>query len=110
VETWLDGDGYPTDEALQRLRDWPLKDCDGALDFVRELWSDYGTASPTISAHEGYVLHAEPGDRYLRLATGGWSGNEDLIAAMQRNEMAWLMTWRLSARGGLYIFQYQEVG
>jgi hypothetical protein len=105
----MNDDNYPTDETLQRIRDWPATDCAGALDFVAECWSDYGSESRSLTAHEGYVIHMEPDADYLRLATGGWSGNEDLIAAMMDNALLWTLTWRLSARGGLYIFQYPAV-
>lgn len=38
-------------------------------------------------------------------STGGWSGNEDLIRAMEQNWMIWSLTWVQSRRGGHYIFE-----
>jgi hypothetical protein len=102
----LDKDGYPTPATLCSIKKWPATDCAGALDFVAECWSDYGTIRTSLTDHELYLVNRDTTARYLRLATGGWSGNEDLIGAMMENTMLWALTWRLSARGGLYIFQY----
>ena len=105
----FDADGYPSEDTLSALRDWPMTDSAGALDFLKAAWSSYGTATHTLTAHEGYLVHAEPDRKYLRVATGGWSGNESLIQAMREAPLGgvWMWTWQLSARGGLYIFAYQ---
>lgn len=41
---------------------------------------------------------------FLRFATGGWSGNEDMMHALTENYPV-MACWRLSARGGLHIFE-----
>ena len=104
----LDADGYPTEKTLERLRTWSATDAAGALDFVAESWNSYGDVSHSLTGHESeaIVIDADAIERYLRLATGGWSGNENLIEALSENSALWALTWRLSARGGLYIFQY----
>jgi hypothetical protein len=76
---FLDEDGYPTDEALQRITDWPYQDVAAMLQFVRGLWS-----YPNFWTQEG--------DK-LSISTGGWSGNESLIDAMSKNDMFWVMCW-----------------
>lgn len=40
----------------------------------------------------------------LILATGGWSGCEDVISALQDNIVFWGACWKQSNRGGLYKF------
>ena len=87
----LDGNGYPTELTLKRIREWPCEHTAELLEYVRSLWTykDYAT---------------KQGKRY-RFATGGWSGNEDLIAALQENYLFWALCWQLSARGGLHIFK-----
>lgn len=119
---WLDEDGYPTEEALRKLEDWPYQDVPGALDFMKSLWhwgDDW--CNHDISAHEAAVLHAGPDDKFLRCATGGWSGNESLIAAFEGDHIEhsdkdrWInamlrnRVWRMSARGGLHIYQYETL-
>jgi hypothetical protein len=102
-------DDYPSDEDLARIKAWSHVDLAGALDFVASIWHwpEFGV-SRELKPHERFVVHADEGDKYLRLSTGGWSGNEDIIEAMQENTLLTVMTWRLSTRGGLHIFKYPE--
>lgn len=86
---WIDEDGYPTDEALERIKDWPYADFSGLFEFVAALWK-----------WPNY-LTAEDDRRTYRFATGGWSGNESLIGALNSNVIARLMCWEASFRGGL---------
>ena len=88
--------GYPSEETLEAIRTWPSMDRPGLLEFVREAWdTDYGTAE---------YQPIESGFRY-RFVTGGWSGNESLIDALEDNWFAWTTMWQLSARGGLFEFE-----
>lgn len=104
----FDINGDPTLETLTAIAQWDPLDAAGCLDFVRAAWHWPESASDELTAHEGYVVYAEPGARYLRLATGGWSGNEGLIAALRDSDV-WALTWRLQAAGGLYIFRYPRL-
>jgi hypothetical protein len=63
---------YPTDEQLQFIRDYDIKQ--GPADLIEHLkeiwhWKDYLAYSQDHRAG------------YLELHTGGWSGNEDIIEA-----------------------------
>lgn len=91
----LDDDGYPTEEALKRIAEWPHTDWPGLLEFTQPLWK-----YPDRWWTEGDVLH---------LSTGGWSGNEDIIRAMQKNRIFWSMCWLSSRRGGWYEFDLSRV-
>ena len=108
----FDDDGYPTDDALNRLEHWlPVQGethtaINAALDYARALWSDYGTVSEDLQPAERALLHAEATERFLRFATGGWSGNESVIAALNANCLLCTFTWRLNAAGGLHIYRY----
>lgn len=106
VSDWVECD-YPTDAALAKIEAWPWEDAAGLLDFVRAIWHwpEFGV-SDELRPHEAEVVHAEPEDRFLRLATGGWSGNESIIGALDRNVVAIAMLWCLSSRGGLHIYKY----
>jgi|ERR1035438_6118477 hypothetical protein len=97
-------DQYPTDEELDAIKNWKMTDtnnyCD-LMEFVKGLWwmADWGW-------HE--YSHPEGGILYT-ISTGGWSGNEDIIAALQDNTMFWLMSWQSARRGGHYEFQLKTI-
>lgn len=50
------------------------------------------------------------GIRRYRISTGGWSGNEELLMALQANHMAWTWTWISSRVGGHYVFEVRKDG
>lgn len=105
---YLDDDGYPTDAALQRLAEWPLSDVNGAIDFMRALWwmPDWGITE-NITSDERTVYRLDDDTRYVKLSTGGWSGNEELMRVFRDR---W---WRERAivvhrRGGHYVLEYRS--
>jgi hypothetical protein len=103
---WVEND-YPTEAALKRIRKWDPMDAAGALDFVASIWNwpEFGVSS-VLRPEEAAVVGAEGGERYLRLATGGWSGNEDIVGALRANRILSAFTWKLTASGGLHIYEY----
>lgn len=84
-------DGYPEEEELDKIRTWTGKPHE-LFDFIRSIWwaNEWG-------------FHQD-GNKYS-LSTGGWSGNESIIAAMRENQIFWLMYWESSRRGGHYTFE-----
>lgn len=89
-------DGYPTEEALERIKTWPWADCTGLMDFIGSLWS-YPDRWVKSAGRRGRPLYT--------VSTGGWSGNESLIEALQANAMAWRLLWLSCRRGGHYEFE-----
>ena len=88
---------YPTNAELLKLKKWDIfkKSQLELLDFIESIWwaSDWG-----------YKLK---GKRVLRLElhTGGWSGNESIIEALQENFIFWSMSWEKTLAGGHYYFR-----
>ena len=68
----MDEDGYPEEHELKRIAEWPHDDWAALLEYVRERWT--------------YQDRWTVADGKLFVSTGGWSGNEDLIRALQRAE------------------------
>lgn len=108
MEKFLDDDGYPTEEFLKEVREWKFETNEDLLkwfEFIRPVW--YNNDPPwweeSIQPHDIFP------DRYdvrrFNISTSGWSGNEDIIRAMQANEWCWHFTWVQSRRGGHYIFE-----
>jgi hypothetical protein len=82
-------DRYPSEIELKAIRNWPFSDLRGLVDFVKEIWSDYG-----IVKVKG---------RTVTLVTGGWSGNEDIMWALDHN-VGFLTCWRASYAGGKHKY------
>lgn len=105
----LDEDGYPTERTLWALEHWPWRDPQGWFAFLRQVWhlASWGWHEALEPAE--YPRSSAPGAvaRRYRLSTAGWSGNESLIRAMQRNEMLWDTTWVESRRGGHHLFEIE---
>lgn len=102
LEELLDDDGYPTWTALEIIKLWHWSDKKGWFEFIKSIWwsRDWGWT-------EGYGLddHIKNKKHTYNISTGGWSGNESIIEAMQENTMMWHFTWVQSRRGGHYIFE-----
>jgi len=94
---------YPTEEQLAKIRTWPSNDPKGWFAFIKAVWwsPDWGWTEQALP--KGAPL-LNRGTLYA-VSTGGWSGNEEIIAAMQKHESLWLTTWESSRRGGHYEFE-----
>ena len=93
-EPQFDKDGYPTDETLETVRAWDDLSFDGQvelLNYVRKAW-DTRVGAEFVEA------------RACIFVTGGWSGNEELIYALEDNTLFWMLCWYKSQRGGYYEF------
>lgn len=90
-----DESGYPIDDELARLKAWPLRDARGFLEYAQSLWWAQDWGWPEL---EGVA------------STGGWSGNEDIIEAMQEAQegMLWHQVWEQTRRGGHYTFSLKN--
>ena len=94
----IDKYGYPTEATLKIL-----ETCDCFPDTNREAFIDY--IYENWKNGNGYAPQWNPGTRCLVLITGGWSGCESMIAALQRNVIFWGMFWEASSRGGKFVFR-----
>lgn len=94
LEPTFDAHGYPTDETLAIIENWPHDDWAALMEFVSKSWH--------------YPEYARKNGREWSLATGGWSGNESIIYALGRNFVFWRTCWVRSERGGHYVFEVPE--
>jgi hypothetical protein len=106
---FLDEDGYPTEQALEIVEKWNWDDIPGWFQFIKGIWhfSEWGWKEKD-EPHEWSENHSQYKDRIVHryyISTGGWSGNESIIRAMQENSMMWHLNWVQSRRGGHYIFE-----
>lgn len=99
----IDDDGYPTEEMLDKIAKWEYN-FNELMRFIEPHWQ-YGK--------DGYWYENQVGELRERLtqynvSTAGWSGNEDIIRALQKNSIFWSLCWVQSKRGGHYIFEVKE--
>ncbi|MFH1226799.1 MAG: hypothetical protein V1701_02710 [Planctomycetota bacterium] len=86
---------YPDSAELKRIQEWDaINDALGLLEFIKPLFEEYGRIEIT-----GKMV------KRVKMATGGWSGNEEIIGALRRNLMFWPLYWEKSQRGGAYWFR-----
>jgi hypothetical protein len=96
VDEFFDEDGYPTEDALELIKSWPWQDTDGCFNFIRQMWQ----------WNNMMWTQTDDGEKITyNISTGGWSGNEGLVSALQENHVIWMFTWVQSKRGGHYIFE-----
>lgn len=114
----LDDDGYPTEETLDYIAKWQVKYTDDSTDNeIRQQYFDLfeGIKSIWWYASWGWTEMIEPSlyrenekSRQYHISTGGWSGNESIIRAMESN--SWIhCTWVQSRRGGHYIYELELI-
>lgn len=93
----MDRDGYPT-EKFYKWAESIKWEYDGLMDITQTIIDCWHMADWGV-----YLKGKYRGHRTLYLHTGGWSGNEDIIAAM-RDTMWWTLCWRNHIHGGHYAF------
>jgi hypothetical protein len=100
-----DADDYPTKDCLTLISEWHHSDPTGWFEFINQQWyaTDWGWSSnvkPHRFKENEFVMEHN-------VSTAGWSGNEAIIRAMEKNNMLWWTTWYESRRGGHYIFEVE---
>ncbi len=106
MNEWLDEDGYPTEETLDKIENWSYNDPRGWFKFIENVWHlrSWGWTEGPYKQNESDLK-----DKYrYYVSTCGWSGNESIIKAMQQNHVLWLISWVQSRRGGHYIFEVKD--
>lgn len=86
-------DGYPTQDTLNYIRNFDpfTENLDNFIDYLMSNWVN------------GY--QAEFNNGTLKLSTGGWSGCESVIKALEDNTKFWMLFWYSTTRGGHYEFR-----
>jgi len=91
----LDNDGYPTDETLNNIKCYN-GDYYDLFNEIEYLFDQYGGAD------------FDSKNNQWTLVTGGWSGNESIILAIESNILMYQSCWESSHRGGKFVFKIKE--
>jgi hypothetical protein len=96
AEEW--DDRYPAEADLLAIEKWaPMGQWSGCRPWLPVLQ----LANDAWNHDMGRVLL---NDEVYTFVTGGWSGNEDIIAALGKNFSAYSSLWLASYRGGKHEF------
>ena len=89
-------DGYPTEAALAAIHTFT----GSAKELVEVLYQG-------MRAYGVVTIEPKDDDRReiveVYIATGGWSGNESIVSALQRS-FFWFAYWEQTRRGGAFWF------
>jgi len=90
---------YPDEQVLKIIREWDIfkEDIEKFLELIQSEWkyADMG----------GFKRKKN----IVELHTFGWSGNEDIIHALESNFGFWSAFWWKTERGGHYWFEIREL-
>lgn len=92
---------YPMDDEVEKVRKWAF-DSPGSFEAFMKYVKSIGHWWPQDVfgwTQDGRVFH---------VSTGGWSGNEEILGAMQENWTFWAVCWHEHRRGGHYIFELPD--
>jgi len=104
TEPTFDVDGYPTDETIDAIREWDYHDFPALMEFVARAWKWGGLENKPSIIEPLFDRDYQDDGNWWCGATGGWSGNESLVAALDENMMFAALCWRASIRGGYHEY------
>lgn len=96
--------GYPHEEETERIRLWKIVDNDdfhAVMSYVAARWKypDYW------EVHDRLNTIGQPEKEYV-FSTGGWSGNESLVLAIEQNAILQMVGAQSWVRGGHYVYRF----
>lgn len=100
MEAEFDKDGYPTEKYLKAIEKYDFLSWDKVRSFIQ--FCKDGWSYPDRFRITGKNVLK------VYMSTGGWSGNESIIHAMQKNRVFWMVSWVKSIRGGHYWLEIRR--
>lgn len=111
IEPTFDRDSYPTDYTLERIKTWPVEtfaDMHAAMDFAGRAWS-YPDRWERIDEPDPDHFDRTGLPRFIVryvFSTGGWSGNESIVGAIEANQTLQMIGAWAWQRGGHYEYRF----
>ncbi len=94
---------YPDEKELKSIETWDVttsKGLKGLIKYIKGMWISCGNDS-------AFMFNTGRYNYVLGLTTVGWSGNEDIIEALEKNYNFW-DGWHTIKRGGHYYFEWYK--
>jgi len=86
---------YPTPENLKTIKNWKCIIWEDYRSLAKYICHCWHWEKPWVHLHKNI----------LKLSTGGWSGNEEIINCIQKNKMFMMVCFYSQRRGGHYVFK-----
>jgi hypothetical protein len=103
-----DEDGYPTQEALDYIKNWSIDYNNGEVKMGKHFGkANYNELIDYIKSIWTYKDAIEYENGLLEIHTYGWSGNEDIIHELKNTDM-WDFKFRCQQTGGHYYFKVTD--
>jgi len=111
---------YPTKKDLEFIRKYDVhkKPVKPLIDFIKSIWWMPSWGFTLGKKTDDYISITTQPDgtekksrsKYitLQLSCGGWSGNESIMTALEKNEWFYCFYWEESRRGGHYKFEIRK--
>lgn len=103
----MDEHGYPTEAALEYIKNWQMLIEDKGSYTSGYLWQDYRGLIDYIKSIWTYDDAILEEDGLLEIHTFGWSGNEDIIAELKKTAF-WMHRLQATQTGGHYYFRVEN--
>lgn len=107
-EKLMDDEGYPTQEALDYIKNWGYGFTEGEFllgqYYKNENMDDLIEYIQSIWYYDDAIVYE---DGLLEIHTLGWSGNEEIIHVL-KDTMLWAFRHRATQTGGHYYFRIDK--
>jgi hypothetical protein len=103
----MDDQGYPTEAALEYIKNWQFIYIKAEATKVGHLVSDYRALIDYIKEIWTYDDAIHEQDGLLEIHTLGWSGNEEIIEELKKT-VFWMMRLQAMQTGGHYYFKVDD--
>jgi hypothetical protein len=102
--TLRDNEGYPTQEALDYIKNWTYGYDSGGQYFGKNKQNELIEYIKSIWTYNDAIVYE---DGLLEIHTYGWSGNEDIIEVLKETDL-WLINFRAEQAIGHYYFKMDD--
>ena len=99
-ERTMDGEGYPTEEYLEWIKNYDTVE-NSPFEFLQMVLDDW-----QYGDYGWRIQRKYRGERKVYVSTCGWSGNEDMMYALQENTLFWMQCYYSHRTGGHYCFRF----
>ena len=106
INPMFDDDGDPGESTLKQMKDYSFNQFTNLIGLLSDIWHWRDYVKITGISFSNSYQEQKQGRLFLdlKIATGGWSGNELIINYLKRTPF-WDVCFEMHERGGIYYFK-----